>query len=69
MINLHRNDKKAYIYGFKDGKKIYINFMWVDKNDTKKTVLNIIYDHNNTFLNHAFDVYMPLSISFEKYDI
>ena len=69
MINLHRNDKKAYIYGFKDGKKVYINFMWVDKNDTKKTVLNIIHDHNNTFLNHAFDVYMPLSISFEKLDI
>lgn len=69
MINLHRNDKKAYIYGFKDGKKIYINWMWVDKNDTEKKVLNIINAFNNGFLNHAFDKYAPISISFEKYDI
>lgn len=69
MINSHRNDKKAYIYGFKDGKKVYINFMWVDKNDTKQKVLNVINEYNNTFLNHAYNKYMPISISFEKYDI
>lgn len=69
MINSHINDKKAYIYGYKDGKKVYINFMWVDKNDTRQKVLNVINAYNNTFLNHAYNKYIPISISFEKYDI
>ena len=66
MIDFHRNDKKAFIYGFKDGKQVYINFMYVNKNDTQRKVLGVINEQNNTFLNHALDKYYPITISFER---